>query len=92
MRAGVSEDSEWAKRVVGTLQVEVILSLLENICLHYALDLWVKWWRGRQARGEVCIVLYADNFVVGFQYRSDAERFQKELAQRMAKYRNLQPG
>jgi len=92
LRAGVSEDGEWTKTVVGTPQGAVISPLLANIYLHYVLDLWVNWWRRHQTRGEVYIVRYADDFVVGFQYRSDAERFQKELAQRMAKYRNLQPG
>ena len=86
LRAGVSEDGKWAKTVVGTPQGAVISPLLANIYLHYALDLWVKWWRSHQSRGEVYIVRYADDFVVGFQYRSDAERFQKELTQRLAKF------
>lgn len=64
----------------------MISPLLANIYLHYVLDLWVNWWRRHQTRGEVYIVRYADDFVVGFQYRSDAERFQKELTQRMAKF------
>ena len=86
LRAGVSEDGEWTKTVVGTPQGAVISPLLANIYLHYVLDLWVNWWRRHQTRGEVYIVRYADDFVVGFQYRSDAERFQKELTQRMAKF------
>ena len=61
--------------------------LLANIYLHYALDLWVQQWRRRQARGEVIIVRYADDFVVGFQYRSDAERFRGELRDRLAKFK-----
>jgi group II intron reverse transcriptase/maturase len=86
LRAGVSEDGEWSKTVVGTPQGAVISPLLANIYLHYALDQWVKWWRGHRARGEVYIVRYADDFVMGFQYRSDAEQFQAELKERLAKF------
>ena len=87
LRAGVSEDGEWSKTEVGTPQGAVISSLLSNIYLHYALDLWVEQWRSRHARGEVYIVRYSDDFVMGFQYRSDAEKFQAELNKRMAKFR-----
>jgi len=86
LRAGVSEDGEWSKTVVGTPQGAVISSLLANIYLHYTLDVWVKQWRSRHARGEVYIVRYADDFVMGFQYRSDAEQFQAELKERLAKF------
>jgi group II intron reverse transcriptase/maturase len=86
LRAGVSEDGEWSKTVVGTPQGAVISSLLANVFLHYALDLWVKQWRSRHARGEVHIVRYSDDFVMGFQCRSDAEKFQAELNQRLAKF------
>jgi hypothetical protein len=61
LRAGVSEDGEWVKTVVGTPQGAVISPLLANIYLHYALDLWVNWGRRHQTRGEVCIVRYADD-------------------------------
>jgi group II intron reverse transcriptase/maturase len=70
LRAGVSEDGEWSKTVVGTPQGAVISPLLANIYLHYVLDLWVNWWRGHRARGEVYIVRYCDDFVMGFQYSS----------------------
>jgi len=86
LRAGVSEDGEWSKTVVGTPQGSVISSILSNIFLHYALDQWVNWWRDHHARGEVYIVRYADDFVMGFQHRSDALRFQAELKERMAKF------
>ena len=58
---------------------------MANVYLHYVLDLWVEAWRKRQARGEVYIVRYADDFVMGFQYRDDAETFQHALEQRMRK-------
>jgi group II intron reverse transcriptase/maturase len=86
LRAGISEDGEWSKTVVGTPQGAVISSLLSNIYLHYALDLWVEQWRKRHARGEVYIVRYADDFVMGFQNRWDAIRFQAELKERLAKF------
>jgi group II intron reverse transcriptase/maturase len=86
LRAGVSEDGTWSKTVAGTPQGAVISPLLANIYLHYVLDQWVKRWRDHHARGEVYIVRYADDFVMGFQYRTDAERFQVELRRRMAKF------
>ena len=86
LKAGVSEDGQWSKTLVGTPQGAVISPLLANIYLHYALDLWVNWWRDHQARGEVYIVRYADDFVVGFQYESDAIRFHAELRTRMGKF------
>jgi len=86
LRAGVSEDGEWSKTVVGTPQGAVISSLLSNVFLHYVLDLWVEQWRRRHARGEMYIVRYADDVVMGFQYRSDAEQFQTELKERLAKF------
>mgnify|MGYP000101675443 CR=1 FL=1 len=86
LKAGVSEDGQWSRTVVGTPQGAVISPLLSNIYLHYALDLWVNWWRKHQARGEVYIVRYADDFVVGFQYQSDAIRFHAEVQTRMGKF------
>lgn len=86
LRAGVSEDGQWSKTEVGTPQGAVVSPLLANIYLHYVLDLWVHWWRSHQARGEVYIIRYCDDFVLGFQYRSDAKRFQSELHQRLAKF------
>jgi group II intron reverse transcriptase/maturase len=86
LRAGVSEDGKWSQTSAGTPQGAVISPLLANIYLHYVLDLWVKRWRKRQARGEVIIVRYADDFVMGFQYRDDAECFLKELQERFAKF------
>jgi group II intron reverse transcriptase/maturase len=86
LRAGVSEDGEWSKTVVGTPQGAVISSLLANLFLHYALDLWVSQWCGRHARGEVHLVRYSDDFVMGFQYQSDAKQFQTELKERLAKF------
>jgi group II intron reverse transcriptase/maturase len=86
LRAGVSEDGKWSKTVVGTPQGAVISPLLANIYLHYVLDLWVNRWRKHRAQGEVYIVRYADDFVMGFQNHSDARIFRIELAERLAEF------
>lgn len=86
LRAGVSEDGEWSRTVVGTPQGAVISPLLANIYLHYALDLWVKQWRRRHARGEVYIVRYADDFALGFQHWADATQFLADLRERMQRF------
>jgi len=86
LRAGVSEDGEGSRTSVGVPQGAVISPLLANIDLHYVLDLWVKEWRKKRARGEVIIVRYADDFDMGFQFRDDAERFRHEMRERFAKF------
>lgn len=86
LRAGVLEDGTWTQPEHGTSQGGSISPLLANVYLHYVFDLWVHQWRQRTARGEVIVVRYADDFVVGFQYHSDAERFLGELRQRLAKF------
>jgi group II intron reverse transcriptase/maturase len=86
LRAGVSEEGEWSATSVGTPQGAVVSSLLANIYLHYVLDQWVNDWRKRKARGEIIIVRYSDDFVMGSQYREEAERFIGDLRERMAKF------
>ncbi len=86
LRAGVSEDGTWSKTDVGTPQGAVASPLLANTYLHYALDLWAEQWRRKHGRGDVIIVRYADDFVVGFQHKGEAERFLKELQERMFKF------
>lgn len=86
LNAGVLEDGAWRNDEEGTPQGGVISPLLANIYLHYALDLWVRQWKKRTARGEVIIVRYADDFVVGFQYKDDAKRFHSELRERLGKF------
>ncbi|MGI6551158.1 MAG: group II intron reverse transcriptase/maturase [Syntrophomonadales bacterium] len=86
LRAGVSEDGQWSKTTVGTPQGAVISPILANIYLHYVLDLWAHQWRTKHAAGEVIIVRYADDVVMGFQHRKEAERFLQELGERMAKF------
>ena len=86
LRSGVSEDGQWSKTAVGTPQGAVISPLLANVFLHYVLDLWVDYWRKHHARGDVIIIRYADDFVIGFQHRSDADRCLRELQGRMEKF------
>jgi hypothetical protein len=71
---------------VGTVQGGSISPLLANIYLHYVLDLWVHQWRQRQARGDVIVARFADDFVMGFQHRHEAERFLAALRERFAKF------
>jgi RNA-directed DNA polymerase len=86
LTAGVSEDGQWTETKVGTPQGAVISPLLANIYLHYVLDQWVMEWRKVHADGEVIVVRYADDFVLGFQRRDEAESFLKQLRERMAEY------
>ncbi len=86
LRAGLSEDGSWSKTERGTPQGAVISPLLANVYLHYVLDLWVQQWRTRTSGGDVTIVRYADDYAMGFQHRADAERFLKELKERLHKF------
>src|SRR6516162_6061347 len=70
----------------GTGQGSVISPLLANICLHYVLDLWADRWRRREARGDMVIVRFADDFVVGFEHEADAQRFRDALRQRFEEF------
>jgi group II intron reverse transcriptase/maturase len=87
LNAGVLEDGVHTEAETGTPQGGSISPLLANIFLHYVLDLWVEAWRQKRARGEVIIVRYADDFIVGFQHHDDAERFQRELKERLLKFK-----
>jgi group II intron reverse transcriptase/maturase len=86
LNAGVLEDGRRVCSAWGTPQGGSISPLLANIYLHYVLDQWADLWRKRQAHGDVIIVRYADDFIVGFQHREDAERFRAALEQRLGKF------
>ena len=86
LQAGVSEDGQGSETKVGTPQGAVVSPLLANVYLHYVFDLWVEAWRKKVANGDVIVVRYADDLVVGFQHRADAERFLKEFRERLAKF------
>lgn len=86
LNAGVLEDGSVARSEEGVPQGGSISPLLANIYLHYVFDLWADQWRRKHAGGDVIIVRFCDDFVVGFQYRKDAERFQAELRERFLEF------
>ena len=86
LKAGVLEDGVVNVSDKGTGQGAVISPLLANIYLHYVLDLWAERWRRREATGDLIIVRYADDFIVGFQHESDARRFLDALRQRLEEF------
>ena len=91
--AGVLEDGQVTYDEVGAPQGASASPLLSNVYLHYVYDLWVQQWREKHARGDVIVVRFADDTIVGFQHKSDAERFLKELKARFLKFGlELHPG
>jgi RNA-directed DNA polymerase len=86
LSAGVLEDGQWRAQEEGTPQGGSVSPVLANIYLHYVFDLWANQWRHRNARGDVIIVRYCDDFIVGFQYRDEAERFLGDLRERFGKF------
>jgi len=86
LKVGMVEEGKRMPLEIGTPQGAVISPVLANIYLHYAQDLWANQWRNRHAGGDVIMIRYADDSVVGFQYRKDAERFLKDLTERMGKF------
>jgi group II intron reverse transcriptase/maturase len=86
LKAGILEDGVVSVSDRGTGQGSVISPLLANVYLHYCFDLWVERWRRRQATGDMIIVRYADDFIVGFQHESDARRFLDEMRERLGTF------
>ena len=86
LAAGVIENGSWTAFEEGVPQGASVSPLLANIYAHYVLDLWAHQWRTRHAHGDVIIVRWADDFVVGFEHREDAERFWAELRDRLARF------
>jgi RNA-directed DNA polymerase len=86
VKAGVMEDGQWFETKEGTPQGAVISPVLANLYLHYVLDLWLQAWRRKVAQGDVIAVRYADDAVLGFQYREEAERFLVDLRERLGKF------
>ena len=86
LRAGVLEDGIVTVSERGTGQGAVISPLLANMYLHYVLDLWAVRWRRREATGDMIIVRYADDFIIGFQHESDARRFLDEMRKRLQEF------
>jgi group II intron reverse transcriptase/maturase len=86
LKAGVLEDGTRTRSEMGTPQGGSASPLLANVYLHYVFDLWTQRWRRKQARGEMIVVRYADDFIVGFEHRAEAEQFLAELRERFAQF------
>ena len=86
LKAGVMEEGRWYETEEGTPQGSVISPILANLYLHYVLDVWTEAWRKKEAHGDLIIVRYADDAVLGFQYREEAERFLQQLQERLRKF------
>ena len=86
LKAGVSEEGEWTETKVGTPQGAVASPLLANVYLHYVFDQWVNQWRRKWAKGDMIVVRYADDAVLGFEHRKEAEAFLEQLRERMRKF------
>ena len=86
LKAGVLEDGIVTVSERGTGQGSVISPLLANTYLHYVFDLWAERWRRREATGDMIIVRYADDIVVGFQYEADGRRFWDAMRERLQKF------
>lgn len=86
LKAGVVEEGKRTKTTVGAPQGSVIAPLLSNVYLHYVFDLWIENWRKKHCRGNSIVVRYADDFVIGFENRDDAQKCMEELRERFAKF------
>jgi group II intron reverse transcriptase/maturase len=86
LKAGVLEDGKWSVSEMGTPQGAVVSPLLANVYLHYVFDLWAKQWRRREATGNVIVVRYADDIVVGFEHEAEARRFWDAMRTRFEQF------
>jgi group II intron reverse transcriptase/maturase len=86
LHAGVIEEGKWSKALKGSPQGSVISPLLSNVYLHYVFDLWIEWWRRQHCRGDVVVVRFVDDFVIGFESHAEATACLEELRARFAKF------
>lgn len=86
LKAGILEGGEWTAVDTGSPQGSGISPLLANVFLHYSFDAWISQWRKRHARGQIVVVRYADDGVIGAEYESDAQRLLDALRERLAKF------
>ena len=84
--AGVLEDGKRIRSDKGTVQGGSISPLLANVYMHYVFDLWVQKWRTQRTKGDVIVVRFADDFVMGFEHRGVAEQFLQDLRERLAEF------
>jgi RNA-directed DNA polymerase len=83
---GVIENGTWEKTEQGTVQGASVSPLLANVYLHYVFDQWADQWRRRNARGDVTLLRFADDYVAAFEHQDDAERFLADLRDRFAQF------
>ncbi len=86
LEAGVMEQGVITLPEEGVPQGGSVSPLLANIYLHYVLDLWAEQWRGKHAHGDLIVVRFADDFIVGFQHQGDAQRFLREMGERFHRF------
>jgi group II intron reverse transcriptase/maturase len=86
VKAGVIEEGNWSETDVGAPQGASVSPLLANVYLHYVFDRWVRQWRRRHTHGDMVVVRFADDFVVGFEHLGDATRFGHDLRRRLARF------
>lgn len=86
LKAGVLEDGQWSASDQGTPQGAVISPLLANVYLHYVFDLWAQQWRRREVKGDMIVVRYADDLVVGFELEAEASRFWDAMRTRFEQF------
>ena len=87
LTTGIMEEGIWSDTGIGVVQGSIVGPLLANVFLHYVFDLWFqRKWRPNIPKGEAIVVRYADDVVVGFQYRQDAEQYLMDARERLAKY------
>ena len=86
LKAGVLEDGQWSASDQGTPQGAVISPLLANVYLHYVFDLWAQQWRRREVKGDMIVVRYADDLVVGFELEAEARRFWDAMRTRFEQF------
>jgi len=86
LKTGVMEDEQWTETKEGSPQGSVISPILANLYLHHVVDLWVEAGRKKQGPGDVLIVRYADDAVLGFEQRDEADRFLEQLRERLRKF------
>jgi RNA-directed DNA polymerase len=86
LAAGVIEDGNWKEIEEGSPQGASVSPLLANVYLHYVFDRWIRHWRNERARGDLIVVRFADDFIVGFEHLGDAKQFLRDLRERFAKF------
>jgi RNA-directed DNA polymerase len=86
LKTGYVEEGKRVRQEIGTPQGAVISPLLANIYLHYVLDIWTSVWRKTKTKGDMIIVRYADDFVIGFQYYDEAVKYLTALHERLSKF------